>query len=78
MTLSDPGTQAFKQDFAKWEDLKRQASAALDQAESTLTGKLQERDAKDRLASGADDSAPAAYQQQVDSYFKALATRKKQ
>lgn len=78
MTLSAPGTESFKQDFAKWEEMKRQVSAALDQVETTLAKKLQERNAKDRLSAGADDQAPAAYQQQVDSYFKALATRKKQ
>jgi hypothetical protein len=78
MTLSAPGTEGFKQDFAKWQDLKRQIGAALEQVESTLTKKLQERNSKDRLSAGADDQAPAAYQQQVDSYFKALATRKKQ
>jgi hypothetical protein len=77
MTLSAPGTEAFKQDFAKWQELKRQAAAALEQVESALTKKLQERDGKDRLASGADDRAPATYQEQVDSYFKALATKKK-
>jgi hypothetical protein len=42
-----------------------------------LVRKLQERDAKDRLSAGADDTAPAAYQDQVDSYFKALAAKKK-
>jgi hypothetical protein len=77
MTLSAPGTEAFKQDFAKWQELKRQASAALEQVESTLAKKLQAQNAKDRLAAGADDQAPAAYQQQVDSYFKALATKRK-
>ena len=77
MTLSAPGTEAFKQDFARWQELKRQATAALEQVESTLTKKLQDKNAKDRLATGADDKAPAEYQQQVDSYFKALATKKK-
>jgi hypothetical protein len=77
MTLSAPGTEAFKQDFAKWQELRRQATQALDVAETTLGKKLQEKEAKDRLAAGVDDRAPAAYQQQVDSYFKALASRKK-
>ena len=77
MTLSAPGTEAFKQDFARWQELKRQAAAALEQVESSLAKKLQEQDTKDRLASGADDRAPARYQEQVESYFKALATRKK-
>jgi hypothetical protein len=76
MTLSAPGTEGFKQDFARWEDLRRQATIALDAAESSLSKKLQVREAHDRLAAGADDKAPAAYQKQVDQYFKAIAARK--
>jgi uncharacterized protein DUF4175 len=76
MTLSAPGTEAFKQDFAKWEDLRRQATQALENAESTLSKKLQAKQSKDRLATGADDMAPAEYQKQVDDYFKAIAKKK--
>ena len=76
MTLSAPGTEAFKQDFAKWQELKRQATAALEGVESSLAKQLQAKETKDRLAAGADDAAPTAYQRQVDNYFKALATRK--
>ena len=61
MTLSAPGTEAFKQDFAKWEELRRQATQALEQAESIGRQKLQAKDANDRLASGVDDRPPAAY-----------------
>ena len=77
MVLSAPGTEAFKQDFTKWEALRKQATQALDRAESSLSQRLQARQARDRLAAGVDDKAPAGYQQQVDSYFKALATQKK-
>ena len=77
MVLSAPGTEAFKQDFAKWEALRKQVTLALDRAESSLSQRLQARQARDRLAAGVDDKAPADYQQQVDSYFKALATQKK-
>jgi hypothetical protein len=77
MVLSAPGTQGFKQDFAKWQELTRQVTLALDDVESTASKKLQDKTSKDRLASGGDDRAPAEYQQQVDSYFKALATRKR-
>lgn len=76
MTLSAPGTEAFKQDLSKWEQLRLQATDALSRAESSIDGKLQAADAKNRLPSGADDRAPAAYQSQVNSYFKALADRK--
>jgi hypothetical protein len=77
MTLSAPGTEAFKQDFAKWQDLRRQATTALDHVESALSKKLQAQQSKDRLAAGVEDKAPSAYQKQVDSYFKALAAKRK-
>jgi hypothetical protein len=76
-TSTAPGTEAFKQDFGRWEDLRRQATQALEQAESSLSKKLQAKQAKDRLAAGTDDKAPAEYQKQVDSYFKAIAGKKK-
>ena len=76
MATSAPGTEAFKQDVSRWDDLRRQASAALDRAEGDLSAKLRASRSQNRLASGLDDRAPASYQQQVDSYFKALATRK--
>jgi hypothetical protein len=77
MTLSAPGTEAFKQDFSKWEEMRRQATSALDRAESALSKKLQAQLAKDRLAAGVEDKAPPEYQKQVDSYFKAIAAKKK-
>lgn len=77
MTTSAPGTESFKQDFAKWEDLRRQASMALEQAQSTISKKLQAKESKERLAAGADDKAPPEYQKQVDDYFKAIAGKKK-
>ena len=75
--FASPGTEAFKQDFAKWEDLRRQATQALEQAEASLSKKLQAKQAKDRLAAGADDNPPPEYKKQVDSYFKAIAGKKK-
>jgi hypothetical protein len=77
LTTSAPGTEAFKQDFAGWEDLRRQATLALENAQSALSKKLQARETKERLAAGADDKAPAEYQKQVDDYFKAIAAKKK-
>jgi hypothetical protein len=76
MTLSAPGTEAFKQDFSRWEELRRQATQALDAAETSLSKKLQAREAHDRLAAGADDRPPAGYQKHVDDYFKAIAAKK--
>ena len=75
-TFSAPGTEGFKQDFAKWEALREQAMRALERVESSLSKRLQDEETHDRLAAGIDDKAPAAYRQQVDNYFKALAARK--
>lgn len=76
MVLSAPGTQAFKQDFARWEELRRQATLALEQAESNISKQLQAQAARDRLAAGIEDRTPAGYSERVDSYFKALAGKK--
>jgi len=76
MTLGAPGTEAFKQDFAKWDELARQATQALDRAESALSQRLQEQQAHDRLAAGVDDRVPPQYRRQVDSYFRALAAKR--
>ena len=76
MTLSAPGTEAFKQDFGRWEQLRQQATQALQRAEGVLSKKLREQQAQDRIAAGADDAPPAGYQADVDRYFKALAGRK--
>ena len=76
MTLGAPGTEAFKQDFAKWDDLRRQATQALENIESSLSKKLQAKASRDRFAAGVDDKVPPAYQNQVDSYFRALAGKK--
>ena len=77
MTMSAPGTEAFKQDFARWEEMKRQLTAALENAESSISKKLQAKQARDRLAAGVDDKAPPEYRKQVDTYFKSIAGKKK-
>jgi hypothetical protein len=78
MISSAPGTEGFKQDFARWEALRRQVTVALEQAETTLSTKLQANESKNRLAAGVEDKPPTEYRRQVDSYFKAIAGGKKQ
>jgi len=77
MVMSAPGTEAFKQDFAKWDLLRQQAIVALEQAASALSKKVRAADSEGRLVSGPDDKAPAEYQTQVDKYFKAIAGGKR-
>jgi hypothetical protein len=75
MTFSSPGTEGFKQDFARWQQLRDQATAALARVESALSKRL-DTQAVDRLAAGVDDKAPASYRSRVDDYFKAIAAKK--
>ena len=77
MVMSAPGTEAFKQDFAKWDLLRQQAIVALEQAESALSKRVRAADSEGRLVSGPEDKAPAEYQTQVDKYFKAIAGGKR-
>jgi hypothetical protein len=76
MTFSSPGTEGFKQDFARWQQLRDQATGALARVESALSKQLQDAQAAERLAAGVDDKAPAAYRSRVDDYFKAIAAKK--
>jgi hypothetical protein len=73
MTLSAPGTEAFKQDFSRWETLHKEVTIRLEQLEASLSQKLLERAARERLRAGAADAAPEEYQQAVDRYFRSLA-----
>jgi DNA repair exonuclease SbcCD ATPase subunit len=78
MTFSAPGTEAFKQDFSRWQQLRDQATRALDRLSAAVTKKLDEQGRRDRLAAGVDDKAPPAYRSRVDEYFKAIAGKKPQ
>lgn len=74
--LSAPGTEGWKQDFAKWEELKVQLAAALENAETSLASQLREQESKDRLNAGATQAVPEQYRRLVDQYYRALASKK--
>jgi hypothetical protein len=76
MVTSAPGTEAFKQDFSRWEVLHKDVTLGLEQIEATLTKSLLERAARDRLKAGAADRAPDDYERAVDAYFRSLAAPK--
>jgi hypothetical protein len=75
--ISAPGTEAWKQDFTKWEELKKQMEIALEKAESSLASQLREQQSKDRLNAGATQAVPDAYRRLVDKYYRSLASKKK-
>jgi hypothetical protein len=70
---SAPGTEGWKQDFAKWDELKVQMAAALERAERTAADTLREQQANDRLNAGASQAVPEGYRRLVEKYYRALA-----
>jgi hypothetical protein len=77
MVESAPGAEGFKQDFAKWDSLRKDINLALERTETALSAQLKNKETKDRLNAGADSSAPDAYRRLVEKYFQSIASRKK-
>jgi hypothetical protein len=73
MVSSAPGTEAFKQDFTRWEALHRELTLGLERLESDLSQRVIDKAAKERLRSGNADRTPVEYRSSVDKYFRTLA-----
>ena len=77
-SVSAPGTEALKQDFAKWEELKKNLLVALDQTELRLSDQLRARENRERLNAGRHDAVADTYRTLVDRYYQSLAAPRKQ
>ena len=73
-SVSAPGTEAFKQDFARWESLKQHLLLALEKVERSMSDELRQQETKDRLSAGASDAVPDDYRKLVEKYYRSLAT----
>jgi hypothetical protein len=71
---SAPGTEAWKQDFEKWDELKVQLAAALERAERSTLDQLRGQQSRDRLSAGTTQSVPESYRRLVDKYYRSLAS----
>jgi hypothetical protein len=76
-SMSAPGTESFKQDFAKWESLKQNLLLALEQVETDVSGKLRDRENRERLNAGRHEAVAEPYREQVDRYYRSLAAPRK-
>ena len=76
-SLSAPGTESFKQDFTKWESLKKNLLMALERTESRLASQLREREARERLNVGGHQGVSDEYREMVDRYYQSLASPRK-
>jgi hypothetical protein len=73
MVTAAPGTEAFKQDFARWEALHREVTLGLERHEASLSHRTIEKAARERLRSGGAESTLPEYASSIDRYFRALA-----
>jgi hypothetical protein len=76
-SFSAPGTEAFKQDFARWESLKKNLLVAIEDVESKISGELRARENKQRFNAGGHEAVGEAYRDLVDKYYRSLATPRK-
>ena len=74
---SAPGNEAFKQDFDRWESLRKDVDLALERYEAGLSARLGRKAADDRLSGGGSERVPDAYRPLVSKYFESLARDKK-
>ena len=72
---SAPGTEAWKQDYAQWDGLRKDVTRALERYEAGVADKLSRLTA-DRLRAGGSDRVPDEYQRRIANYFEALAKKK--
>ena len=77
-SVSAPGTEGFKQDFANWESLKKNLLVALDRTESQLSDQLRARENRERLNAGRHDAVADTYKALVDRYYQSLAAPRRQ
>ena len=55
---SAPGNEAFKQDFSKWESLRKDIDLALERYDSSVSRRLATKLAEDRLSAGGSERGP--------------------
>jgi hypothetical protein len=72
-SVSAPGTQASKQDFAQWDSLRRNLENALQQFEVARSRELGVGEIRDRPSAGPDEPLPERYRRLVDDYYRSLA-----
>ncbi len=72
---SAPGTESWKQDFARWESLRRDLGESLEQVQARLSDQLRAGERENRLDAGASDAAPDAYRREVARYYRSLAKK---
>jgi hypothetical protein len=75
-SVTDQGTEGFKQDFSDWESLKQDVESALERYEAAAVGRALRGSLQDRLNAGGSDRVPDAYRKLIARYYESLARKK--
>jgi hypothetical protein len=75
-SVTDQGTEAFKQDFSRWESLRKDVDSALERYESSVVSRAAQKSLQDRLSAGGSDRVPDAYRRLIARYYESLARKK--
>jgi hypothetical protein len=74
---SAPGNEAFKQDFSRWEALRKDVDQALEARDAAISARLASNQPDERLSAGGSERVPERYRPVVSRYFEAIAKLKK-
>ena len=75
-SVTDQGTEAFKQDFSQWQSLRKDVDSALERYEASIISRASRKSLQDRLSGGGSDRAPDAYRRLIARYYESLARKK--
>lgn len=74
-SVTDQGTEAFKQDLSQWETLKRDVTSALERYEAAVVARAARQSLRERLSGGGSDRVPDAYRDLIARYYESLARK---
>jgi hypothetical protein len=75
-SVTDQGTEAFKQDFSHWQSLRKDVDSALERYEASIVARASRKSLQDRLSGGGSDRVPDAYRRLIARYYESLARKK--
>ena len=75
-SVTDQGTEAFKQDYTEWQSLKKDVESALERYEAATVARAARNSLQDRLSGGGSERVPDAYRKLIARYYESLARKK--
>ena len=75
-SVTDQGTEAFKQDYTEWQSLKKDVDSAIERYEAATVARAARNSLQDRLSGGGSERVPDAYRALIARYYESLARKK--